>query len=295
MKRCRFLPAIVILILAISASAQMWVRSVEIPCSVTDQSGQFIVDLTKNDFVVRDNGKIQKITDVKQKVQSPLRLALLLDRSASVRDSFPLLKDAARNFLASIIRPDVDQACLVAFDSHVYLLQDWTSDVQKLSGMIGQLNSAGGTSLFDAIYKTSRDKFSSADENSVRAIVLVTDGEDTDSQATFPQVRDMIEQSGAMIYVLGVHAESSLNPRALQGKKILSELRDITGGNVFYLHEGENVHHLFDQMQQELRNQYILTFTTYDKPDGTMHHLKLETHRKGLQIHTHKDAYAATS
>jgi Ca-activated chloride channel homolog len=295
MKCCRLLPAILILLITFSAWGQMWVRSIEIPCSVTDQSGQFVVDLTKNDFVVRDNGNIQKVTDVKQKVQSPLRLALLLDRSASVRDSFALLKEASQNFLASVIRPNVDQACLIAFDSHVYLLQDWTSDVPKLSEMIRQLDSAGGTSLFDAIYKTSRDEFSSPDENSSRAIVLVTDGEDTDSQATFSQVRDMITQSGAMVYVLGVHAESSLNPRALQGKKVLSELKDITGGNVFYLHEGENVHHLFDQMQNELRNQYIVTFTTYDKPDGKMHHLKLEAHRKGLQIHTHKDAYIATS
>src|SRR5215831_6465685 len=101
MKWCsRFLPAILILFLAFSAWGQMWVRSVEIPCSVTDQSGQFVLDLTKNDFVVRDNGKIQKVTDVKQKVQSPLRLALLLDRSASVRDSFVLLKQASQNFLA---------------------------------------------------------------------------------------------------------------------------------------------------------------------------------------------------
>jgi VWFA-related protein len=295
MKRCRSFPAIVILLLALSASAQMWVRSVEIPCSVTDQSGQFVVDLTQNDFVVRDNGKIQKITDVKQKVQSPLRLALLLDRSTSVHDSFPLLKNAAQNFLASVIRPNVDQACLVAFDSHVYLLQDWTNDVSKLSEIIGRLNTAGGTSLFDAIYKTSRDEFSAPDEKTSHAIVLVTDGEDTDSQATFPQVRDVIAQSGAMIYVLGVHAQNSLNPRELQGKKILSELRDITGGNVFYLHEGENVQRLFDQMQQELRNQYIVTFTTYDKPDGKMHHLKLETHRKGLQVHSRKDGYLATS
>ncbi|PWT91851.1 MAG: hypothetical protein C5B54_04530 [Acidobacteria bacterium] len=275
--------------------AQMFIRAVEIPCTVTDSSGKFVTDLTEKDFTVRDHGKRQKVTAVKQKIQAPLSISLLLDRSASVAASFPLLQSASEKFLTAVVRKSKDRSCLVAFDSHVYLLQDWTDDAQLLTAMIGKLNAGGGTSLFDAIYKVCRDKFLSQDNGSTKVIVLVTDGEDTDSHATFKQVADMVSQAGVIIYILGTHSENSLNPRELKGGHVLGELKDMTGGDLLYPKEGENIQSLFTRIEIDLRNQYVVTFTSYDEPDGLFHDLKLETNRKGLVVHTHKKGYFASS
>ena len=120
------------------------------------------------------------------------------------------------------MRQGDDRVCLVAFDSHVYLLQDWTDDADLLTAMIGKLTAAGGTALFDAIYKTCRDKFA-PDPHDVktRVIILVTDGEDTTSRATLKEVVDIVQRSGTTIYVVGVKAENSLNDREFQGKEVV--------------------------------------------------------------------------
>ncbi|HSP05618.1 MAG TPA: VWA domain-containing protein, partial [Acidobacteriota bacterium] len=270
--------------------------SVDLPCVVTDRSGQFVADLTQADFVVRDNGKIRKITVVKSKQQAPLSIALVLDRSRSVTEAFSTLQAAAKGFLTSVVRSGQDRACLVAFDSHVYLLQDWTDHVDELAGMITKLTASGGTGLFDAIYKTCRDKFApdSQDEHT-KVLVLVTDGEDTTSHATFKQVVDMVSQSGVFVYVLCIKPENSLNPRELQSKRILGELRDITGGEILYPAGNENrIDRLFDRIQNELRHEYIVTFTSNDEPDGKFHKVKLEATRRDLEVRTRKEGYLAS-
>src|SRR5262249_56398079 len=88
-----------------------------------------------------------------------------------------------RDFINSVLRPGRDSACLVAFDSGVYLLQDFTDDADTLAGAVSKLTAAGGTSIFDAIYKTSRDKMAGSEE-ARRVVVLITDGDDTTSRAS---------------------------------------------------------------------------------------------------------------
>src|SRR5262245_50297190 len=131
---------ILVLVIAGLARAQMWIRSVDVPCTVTDAAGRFVTDLQASDFIVRDNGKKQKITGIRSRLQSPLSIALLVDRSRSVSSSFSVLQTAAEGFLKTVIRKSVDRACLVGFDSHVYLLQDWTDDVSRPVEMLRKLS-----------------------------------------------------------------------------------------------------------------------------------------------------------
>ena len=283
------------LILTPVGFGQVWIRSVDIPCVVTDKAGRYVSDLREPDFIVRDNGKKQQITAVKSRLQEPLSVALLIDRSRSVAPSFQIMKNSAEQFLKTVIHKSIDRACLIAFDSHVYLLQNWTDDFLQLSETMKVLTPAGGTSIFDAIYKTGRDQFGAEKDDRIRVIVLVTDGEDTDSQATFKQMADMVSESGAIIYVLGIHAENSLNPRELQGKRVLTQLADMTGGNVFYPEEeGSKIDDRFAKIQDELHHEYIVTFTSHDQPDGKFHHLEIQTSRAAMKAHTRKEGYLAT-
>ncbi len=273
--------------------SQVWIIGVSVPFVVTDKDGRHIENLSENDFMIYDNGKPQKITYFKESLNAPLKIALLLDRSQSVAAQFPLLQQASQQFLHSIMRPGVDRACLVAFDSHVYLLQDWTDDVERVTGRIGQLTPAGGTALFDAIYKTARDKlWPDPDDPATRILILVTDGEDTTSHASFKQVIDMVQQSGVIVYVVGVKTEDSLNPRELQGKEIFAKLRDISGGEVLYpRREQDGLGALFKRIEEGARNQYIVGFTAYTAPDGEFHTVSVATTRKGFVIHARKKGY----
>jgi Ca-activated chloride channel family protein len=273
--------------------SQVWVRAVDVPCVVTDKQGRFVSDLSRSDLLVYDNGRLQKITNFKKKLQSPLRIAFLLDRSRSVAKKFSLLQHASAKFLSSIVRQNVDRACLISFDSHVYLLQGWTDGVDQLTEMIGRLTPAGGTALFDALYKTCRDMFPpNPDDSTTRVVVLVTDGEDTTSRATFKEIRGMVPSSGAMIYVLGIKAEESLNARELQGKQVLAELRDVSGGAVLYPNTNQDrLDTLFEQIEQDLRNAYAVGFTSYEEPDGTFHKIKVESSRKDLIVRPLKKGY----
>jgi Ca-activated chloride channel family protein len=273
--------------------SQVWVRAVDVPCVVTDKQGRFVSDLSSNDLTVYDNGRPQKVTNFKKKLQSPLRIAFLLDRSRSVANKFSLLQQASAKFLRSIVRQDLDRACLISFDSHVYLLKGWTDSVDQLTEMIGRLTPAGGTALFDALYKTCRDMFApNPDDSTTRIVILVTDGEDTTSRATLKEIREIVPSSGALIYVLGVKAEESLNAREFRGKQVLAELRDVSGGAVLYPDVSQDrLDTLFEQIEQELRNAYAVGFTSYEQPDGTFHKIKVETSRKGLTVRPLKKGY----
>jgi Ca-activated chloride channel family protein len=287
----------VLLLLTVSHGwSQVWIRAVDVPCFVTDRQGQLVNDLGKDDFTAYDNDKPVKITNFRKRLESPLQIALVLDRSLSVAEKFPLLQQASVKFLRSIMRKGEDRVCLIAFDSHVYLLQDWTDDVDQLSDMIGRLTATGGTALLDGLYKTCRDKFPPDPDNvKTRVIILVTDGEDTTSRATLKEAIDVVQRSGVTIYVVGVRAEDSLNARELQGKQVLSELKDITGGEVFYPKANQDgLEPLFDRIEHELRNQYIIGFTNYDTPDSTFHKVRIESTRKDLVVRTRKKGYYAT-
>jgi Ca-activated chloride channel family protein len=192
-----------------------------------------------------------------------------------------------------VLRDRDDRGLVVAFDSKVYLLQDWTGDAAKLADSIRMLTPAGGTSLFDALFKTCRDRFDIADARQ-NVVVLITDGEDTTSVATFDQALEMATLSRVVVYVIGVRAESSLNTRELQGRRVLSSLAELTGGRIFYPDERrqQEVGTLFTQVQQELRSAYSLTYYLDVAPDNAFHRLRIEARDKSFTVHAPTGYYA---
>ena len=247
--------AIALAVLSHRAVAQdVYVTLVHTHLSVTDAQGRLVTTLGRADFTVYDNDVAQGITDFGLHVDAPLSVAVLLDRSQSVSSRFPFLTSAAEMFASAMLRRPEDRGLLVAFDSKVYLLQDWTADSTRLVQDIGGLTAAGGTSIFDAVFKTCRDKFD-PDGNRQNAVVLVTDGEDTTSLATFDQALEMAAISRASVYVVGVPSEGSLNTRELQGRTVLSKLADLTGGRLFYPEDQApgSLDSLFARVRDELR------------------------------------------
>ena len=269
------------------------VTLVETHFTVTNRSGLLVTDLDRDDFTVFDNGIRQEISDFNKKLQSPLSVGLLIDRSQSIGSRFQLVPEATASFIRSVMQKQDDRGLVVAFDSRVYLLQDWTSDPEVLVANVRKLTVGGGTSLFDAIYKTSRDKFK-VDDLRKKALVLVTDGEDTTSRATFKQVLDMVQLSGASVYVIALKPQDSLNTRELQGKRVLTELAELTGGRIY---QSENLRAdelttLFTSLQDELRNEYKISYYLDAPLDNTFHKMKIEMKDQRNIVHAPRGFYA---
>src|SRR2546426_6626850 len=285
--------AFVLIAAHLSLAQNVQVTFREAHFTVTNSSGQFVTGLTRNDFVVFDDDVPKEISDFVPKLQSPISVALLVDRSQSMGDRFNLISNAAVSFVKSIIRETDDRGMVVAFDSKVYLLQDWTANVGELVDNIHKLTPAGGTSMFDALYKTCRDKFDPADTRQ-KVVVLITDGEDTTSRSTLDEALQMAKLSGVAIYAIEIRAEGSLNTRELQGRRVLADLAESTGGRIFYPKESreDQLSGLFSKLQDELRNEYSMGYYV-DKPlDNSFHRLRIEAKDRNLTVQAPKGYYA---
>src|SRR5262249_27414083 len=228
--------------------------------SVRDEQGHFVSGLTKGDFTVLDDGKEQPITYFSQESDQPLRVALVVDRSRSVQKVMSRAQAVVHNFINSVLRPGKDTACLVAFDSGVYLVQDFTDNADILASAVNKLTAAGGTSVFDAIYKTSRDKLAGT-EDARRVIVLITDGDDTTSRASIEQAIEIAVRNNVTVYAIRLPGDNSLNGRDHQGKPVLTRITDATGGRQFHLDGGETqLAGFFNKLQDELRSQYSIGY-----------------------------------
>ena len=128
--------------------------------TVTNKEGEIVSNLEPSDIIIRDNGVRQQITEFSRETQLPLTLALVIDRSRSVQERVALERAAAIGFLESILRKGQDRGLVVAFDSTIFLLQDFTDDVTALTSKIQNLSVAGNTAVFDAVYRTARHRFS---------------------------------------------------------------------------------------------------------------------------------------
>lgn len=240
-----------IIIDAALVNTHVWVR---------DKSGHSVSGLTKDDFTVLEDGKDQPIINFSQESNQLLRMALVVDRSRSVQKAMSLAKTAARNFFSSVLRPGRDRACVVAFESGVYMTQDFTDDPNALANALSRVTAEGGTSIFDAIYKVARDKLSGTDQ-ARRVILLVTDGDDTTSRASIEQALDMALKNNITIYALRLPDENSLNVRDLRGEPVLDRLTQTTGGRQFYLSsDNDRLARFFDRLEIEMRSQYSIGY-----------------------------------
>src|SRR5215475_4697907 len=172
---------------------------VNVPFSVTDRHGRFVSGLTAKDFTVEEDGRRQQIRNFARENELPLTIAMLVDTSPSVRPVFEEEKTTAIAFLESILRPK-DLALVIGFDRSVTLTQDYTDDTKLLKRAIDELEIGGGTSVYDAIYLACKEKLK--DEAGRKAIILISDGEDTTSKVKMNEALIAAHQSDAVIYAI---------------------------------------------------------------------------------------------
>lgn len=237
------------------------VNRVDMLFTVTDKKGRFITDLGKDDFAVYENKRPQSIQEFTSESDLPLRIAILIDTSNSIRDRFRFEQQAAVDFINSVIRPKQDKAMLVSFDSSAELVVDLMDDPEKLAEGIRSLRPGGGTALYDALYYACRDKLQ-LDKPRYRfrrAVIIVSDGEDNQSRVSRDQALEMAQKADAVIYCIS----TNITRIESDGDKILKYFAQETGGQAFFPFKAEDLAQSFENIANELRHQY----TIFYRPD----------------------------
>ena len=268
------------------------VTRVNLLFTVTDKKGRFVTDLTKSDFEVIESKRVQTIQDFSAESDLPLRLAVLIDTSNSIRDRFRFEQEAAVEFLRNVVHEKQDKAMVVKFDSVPELETDLIDDNAALEKAVLDLRPGGGTSMYDAIYYACRDKLSQDQPKYKfrRAVVVVSDGDDNQSRYTRDQALEQAQKADAVVYAIS----TNITRTETDGDKVLKYLTSETGGQAFFPFKVEDLQQSFENIYHELRHQYILSYRPEPLlTDGQFH--TIDVHVKGrrdLIVHARKGYYA---
>jgi len=268
------------------------VTRVNVLFTVSDKKGRFLTNLAKEDFEVLENKKPQKILEFTAESDLPLRLAILIDTSNSIRERFRFEQSAAMEFLNTLLRPHQDRAMVVSFDTNTELVSDLTDDLQKLSGAINNLRPGGGTSMYDAVFYACRDKLMLDQPRSKfrRAMVIVSDGDDNQSRYTLGQALEMAQKADVVIYTIS----TNISRIETDGDKVLRHMASETGGQAFFPFKVEDLSQSFENIANELRHQYNIFYRPEPlKTDGLYHEVTLKVKgRKDFVVRCRKGYYA---
>ena len=259
--------------------------------TVTDKKGRFITDLAKPDFQVFENKKPQQILEFTAETDLPLRLAILIDTSNSIRDRFHFQQEAATNFIQSVMRTQ-DKGIVVGFDTSAELVADLTNSTNLLEKAVRDLRPGGGTALYDAIFFACKDKLM-LDQPLYkfrRAMVILSDGEDNDSRYSREQALEMAQRADTVIYTIS----TNISHIETEGDKLMRYLADQTGGASFFPFAAKDLNQSFENVANELRHQYNLFYRPQPlNNDGKYHEVAIKVKgRKDLLVRARRGYYA---
>jgi Ca-activated chloride channel family protein len=290
--------------------------------TAADKQKRFVSSLRREDIRVLEDGVPQEIFTFQQNVDLPLSLAILIDTSGSEERTLPEEKAAARSFLETVVRANKDEAAIVSFTGEVTLEQGLTGNIGRLrraidqvefvppSGYIGggvvvggtppisgtQQALAGSTAIWDAIWATSNELLSDAAEHTRRAIILLTDGDDTISQVHMQDAINRALKADALIYAIGIgdRYQFGINEGALK------KITEGTGGRAYFPRNERELRDSFAQIQNDLREQYLVAYSSSNKTrDGLYRHVAIEivnpeTRKESLRLN-YRPGYFAKS
>ncbi len=266
---------------------------VDIYASVLDASGQPVIDLTRDDFRISENGVPQQIARFEAQTARPLDLALMIDTSASEYSDLRFEAQAADSFIARVIRPG-DSLGFFEFDEDVTQIGPFTGDVRQLQANVRRMEPGAGTSLFDAVVLGSK-ALARLPEGRRRAIIIVTDAGETTSVSKFEDARRAAIASGALLYSIIVNPVQNENGRNTGGEHALITITDSTGGAIFYLTDVRQISGMFTRIGRELRTQYLIGYyPSPSPPPGSDRHVLL-TVKGNYTVHYKKEYFAAAA
>jgi VWFA-related protein len=285
------------------------VNLVNVYFSVRDKSG-YITNLHKDDCSIFEDKNLQKTKNFTQEKNLPLTIGILLDTSGSQRNVLPLEQESGAQFLRDVLTPK-DEAFLISFDINIDLLADYTNSPREIKRAIdkAEINTGAGTGsvtgngtprgtlLFDAVYLAANEKL--RQEAGRKILVMLTDGGDQGSRETLKTATEAAQKANAIIYVIliadrGFYGGGGFGINlADSGARDMERLATETGGRVINVgNNGKKLEEAFNQIQDELRTQYLASYTPSNlKADGTFRTLNI-TCQQGQKVQARKGYYA---
>jgi Ca-activated chloride channel homolog len=268
------------------------VSEVNVLFIATDHRGKFVRNLNQADFTILDDHKPpQAIVNFRRETDLPLELGLLVDTSGSVHSRFDFEQEAAVSFLQHTLRANFDKAFVMGFSSHSLVTQEFTDNVRLLETGVRSLRNGGGTAMYDAIYRACREKLSKerSDHPVRRAIIVVSDGEDNQSEVTKAMALEMAQRAEVIIYAISTDDSGLI----LRGDKAMQQIADATGGRAFFPFKMKDIKNSFAAIEDELRSQYVVSYKPADfDSDGRYRSIEITALKKDLQVRARKGYYA---
>ena len=289
------------------------VNLVDVLATVLDRRNKLVPDLDKGDFKIIDDNSAQEIRFFSKQSDLPLRIGMLLDTSNSIRDRIKFEQEAAVDFLYSVLRRGKDQAFAMTFDDEPQVIQAFTGDGGLLRDEINKTRAGGGTAVYDAVYDACAKQLSNpprppGDQPDIvrRVMVLISDGDDNLSNHTRAEAIEMAQRTNVVIYTISTSTQwiqlSQTDPKKAadrkmhltEGDEILKNLAEETGGRAFFPYHVDDLNQSFQDIGDELRNQYTITYSpTNFVANGRYHKIKIEIpNHNGYQVRARRGYFA---
>ena len=293
-----------------SQTLKVQTNLVNVFVTARDKHNGIISDLGKDDFKVYEDGQEQKVVYFAKEADMPITLGILIDTSGSMQDILGAEQDTASRFVHEIMRKK-DEAMIVSFDFDLNLLADFTEDTSVLERAIRRtqinavssggvvtpgtvpMGSNGGTDLYDAVYATCHDEL--AGEAGRKAIILLTDAEDTGSKVSLQDSIEAAQRSDTVIHVLRLSDEPFYMQMGIgySGASVARKMAEDTGGREIEVRSEKSLEKAFDLISEELRSQYAIGYyPTNTKRDGTFRKIKVEVNRPDVKLLARRGYYA---
>jgi len=270
------------------------VKVVNVLATVRAKNGELIRGLTKDDFSLAENSRPQTIRYFSQESDLPLTLGLMVDTSASQRRVLDAERGACFRFLDRVLRGNQDRVFIMKFDSAVELRQELTSSRQKLDDALAlvdsetlrqlQIQNGGGTLLYDAVVKASREVMKPLSGR--KALIVLSDGVDFGSEETLLSAVEAAQRAETLSYSILFSDSGAYGILGgPDGKGVLMRLSKETGGGFFEVSKKLSLEQIFDRIQEELRSQYNLGYVS-DTPVrvSEFRSIELAAKQKGLVV-----------
>jgi len=232
------------------------VKLVNVFVTVTDSHGAPVGSLQKENFLLKEDGKEQKIAIFDRESELPLSIVLAVDTSLSTRRDLPLELSSARKFAHTILRPQ-DGLALYKFSEEVSEVVPFTSDLKRIDAGIDRIRNGAATALYDAVFLGAH---ALGKRQGRKVMVVITDGGDTVSQVDYKQSLRAAEEAEAIIYsIIIVPVEASAG-RDTGGEHALIQISSDTGGKYYYATSLAQLDEAFRKISDELRTQYLLAY-----------------------------------
>ncbi len=302
-------------------------EAVNVLFTAQDRNRRLVLNLRQEDIQIFENGQLQEITAFGKQIDLPLSIAILIDTSVSQERTLPEEKAAAKAFVESVVRASKDEVAVISFTGESTLEQGMTSNIARLnraidgvkfvppSGYIGgnvivgggsvpgtppisggNQMIAGSTAIWDSIWVTSEDILGPAPERTRRAIILLSDGDDTSSRKKLNDAVQAAQRAEAVIYSIGIGDNFYFGVN----KGALEKVSEQTGGRAYFPRDERQLREAFQQIQEEMRSQYLVAYEpTNTAQDGSYRKIEIklvnpELQRQKVKL-THRQGYFAKS